>query len=79
MLKKPTESGMLCRIDGETFHLVTKNTLIGDLGTSCHITNNDTGLYDINEINTLVQGSSGSFAQKSAKLMAVNGYMYYGP
>ena len=29
----------------------TKNTWIRDLGASCHITNNDTGFYDITDIN----------------------------
>ena len=36
-----------------------KNTQIGDLSTSCHITKNDTGLYNVSDINKLVQGSLG--------------------
>ena len=36
-----------------------KNTWIGDSGASCHITNDDTGLYDITNINESIQGSFG--------------------
>ena len=36
--------------------------LIRDFGTSCHITINDTSLYDITNIKELVQGSSGSMS-----------------
>ena len=39
-VKKPVEAGILCMIQG-----------IGDLGASCHITNNDIGLYDITDIH----------------------------
>ena len=46
-VKQPSEAGMICTIDGETLVLFTKNTRIGDSGASCHITNNDTGLYDV--------------------------------
>ena len=81
------EAGVLCMIDGETFHLFMKNTWIGNLGASCHITNDETGLYDVTEINKLVEGSweifllpkKGRFTLKPAKLMAVNGYIYCGP
>ena len=38
--------------------LFTKNTWIGDLGASCHITNNNTGLYDVTNIDESIQGSS---------------------
>ena len=30
-IKLPMEAGMLCTIDGETFHLLTKNTLTKSL------------------------------------------------
>ena len=60
---------MSCMIDGETFHLLTKNMKISDLDASCHITNYDTGLYDIIEINKSVKGSLGNmFATKKDKL-----------
>ena len=65
----PTAAGMMCTIDEETF-LVTKNTWIGYLGTTYHITNNDTGLYDVTNINQLVQGSSSSMlTAKKGKLL----------
>ena len=48
---------MMYIIDSEMFFLYTKITWIGDLGISCHITNNDTGLYDITNINKLIHDS----------------------
>ena len=38
--------------------LFTKNTWIRDSGASCHITNNDTGLYDVTNVDESIQGSS---------------------
>ena len=32
--------------------------MIWQFGSSCHITNNGTGLYDVAKINELVQGNS---------------------
>ena len=59
-------SGMMITIDGDTF---TKNTWIGDSGVSCHVTNNDTGLYDVTDINKSIQGSSSIMpAMKKGKL-----------
>ena len=55
----PTEAGMLCTIDGETFHLF-KNKWIGDSGTLCQITNNYSSLFEVTEINKLIQGNSDS-------------------
>ena len=57
---KPVEESMMCIIDGETFFFLEKRRWIGDWGASCHITNNDTGLYNVTDINESVQGSSGS-------------------
>ena len=48
---------MMCTIDGNTFFSFTKNTLIRDLGASCHITNNDNGMYDVIDIDEWIQGS----------------------
>ena len=46
-----------------------KNTSIGDSGASCHITNDDNGMYDIIDINEPIQGSSGIIpATKKNKL-----------
>ena len=62
-VKQPLDAGM------NTFFSFTKNTWIGDLGASCHITNDDTGLYNINDINELIQGSSSIMpATKKGKL-----------
>ena len=41
----------------EMLFLFMKNTSNRDMG-SCHITSNDTGWYDVTDINKLVQGSS---------------------
>ena len=52
-----------------THFLFTKNTWIGDSGASCHITNNNSGLYDITKIDEFIQGSSGIMsAMKKGKL-----------
>ena len=68
-VKNPMKAGMLCTIDGKTFHSFAKNTWIGSLSASCHITYDDTSLCDITDINKLVQGSSGNMsAMKKSKL-----------
>ena len=72
----PTEAGMMCTIDGETYHMFTKNMWSGDSGTLCHITNDDTSLFDITIINKLVQENSGSMIITKKVL---NGYILYGP
>ena len=60
---------MLCTIDGDTFYLFTKSTWIGDSGALYHITNNVTGLFDITDIDELIQGSSRNMpAMKKGKL-----------
>ena len=71
---------MLCIIDGDTLYLFMKNTCIGDSRASCHITNNGTGLFNIIDINELIQGSSrdmpatkkGSFMSTYDKFMVLN-------
>ena len=63
------EAGLICTIDGEMFFSFTKNMFIGDLDTSCHITDNDSGLYDVFDISELVQCRLGSVpATKKGKL-----------
>ena len=59
---KHMEEHMLCTIDGETFHPFTKRTCIGNSGASCHVTNDDTCLYDVTNINKLEQGSLGDMS-----------------
>ena len=53
---------MMCTMDRQSFYAFTKNTLIGDFGAFCHITNNDKWLYNVSDINKSVQGSSGSMS-----------------
>ena len=69
---------MMCTIDDDTFFSFTKNTWIGDSGVSCHITNNNTGLYDITNIDESIQGSSGimpatKMGKLQVKVLQVNG------
>ena len=54
------EAGMVCMIDGETFFSFMENMWIHDLGSSCHIIKHGSGLYDMTNINKLVQGSWGN-------------------
>ena len=61
-MKKTREVGMLCTIGRETFHSFTKNTWISVFGTLCHITNKDTGLYNLTKINKMVEGSSSTMS-----------------
>ena len=77
-VEKPTEAGVLYTIDGQTFHVFTMTTWIGNSGISYHITNDDTSLNDITKINESVQGSLGNMlaTQKSKlciKVHQVNG------
>ena len=69
-VKKPMEAGMLHTIDGETLHSFTKNTWINDSGASCHITNENTGLYNV--VNKLVQGSSGNTSATKRGKFCIN-------
>ena len=71
-VKKPVEAGMFCKFKGETFHSFIKNLWIGNSGPSCNMANNDTGLYDITNINKLVQRSSGNMsAMRKGKLCMI--------
>ena len=54
--------------------LFMKNTWIGDLGASCHITNDDSGLYAITIIDESFQGISGIMpAVKKGRLRVKEG------
>ena len=68
LLPTTQEAGMMNTTDGEMSFTFTKNTWIGDLGTSCHITNDVSGLYDITNINKSCQGTSGMPATKKAAI-----------
>ena len=60
---------MMCTIDGTSFHLFTKHTWIGDSDASCHITNDEKGMFDVIKIQESIQGSSGTMpATKKGKL-----------
>ena len=48
----------MCTIDKDIVFSFTKNTWIGNSSASCHITNNDTGLFDVIDINKSIKGSS---------------------
>ena len=77
-MQQPSKAGMMCTIDGDTFFSFTKNTWIRDSGASCHITNDNTGLYDITDIDKSIQGSSSIIpATKKGKLQ-VNVCQIYG-
>ena len=63
---------MMCTIDGNTFFSFMKNTWIRDSGASCHITNDNKGMYDVININESIQGSSGiTPASKKGKLQVM--------
>ena len=48
------------------------NTWIKDLGASCHITNDEIGMYDVIDIDKLIQGSCGIMpAMKKGKLQVI--------
>ena len=54
---------------GETLALYTDNMCIQDFGASCHITNNNTGLFEVTKIHKSIQSSSGNMtATKKGKL-----------
>ena len=57
-VKQPSKAGMMCTINVDSFYSFTKNTWNGDSGASCHITNNDTNMFDVTDINESIQGSS---------------------
>ena len=68
-VKQPSKAGIMCTIKGDTFFLFIKNTLIGESGASCHITNDETSMYNITDIDESIQGSSGIMpAMKKCKL-----------
>ena len=77
---------MMCTINDDMFLLFTKNMYIGDSGVSCHITSNNTSMFDIINIDKLIQGSSGimparkmaSYVSPYGKLMELNVSTFYG-
>ena len=57
-VKQLPEAGVMCSINGDTFFSFTKNSWIGDSGALFHIMNDDTSLFNVIDINELIQGSS---------------------
>ena len=57
-VKQPSEAGMMCTVDKDTFFLFMKNMWIGDSGALCPITNDRTFLLDIIDIDESIQGRS---------------------
>ena len=85
-LKQPSEAGMMWMIEDDTFFWFMENTWIRDSGASCHITNDDTRLYSITNIDNLSKvplvlcplRKRGSYESRYAKLMGLNGSIHYG-
>jgi len=48
------EKVLKCTIQGNTYPSFTESTWYGDSGASCHITNDDTDMYHVEEINELI-------------------------
>ena len=42
-----TDPNCVCTISSKTFLAFTKNIWIGDIRASCHITNNDDGMFHV--------------------------------
>ena len=42
---------MMCTIYGDSFYMLTNHTWIDDSGTSCHITNDNTDMFDVEQID----------------------------
>ena len=52
--------GLLCTIDGEKYPSFTDDTMFGDSCASCHLRNDDTDMYDIENINEMIGGIGGN-------------------
>ncbi len=50
------EKGLKCTIDGHVYPSFTKTTWFGDTGASCHITNDDSDMYDVELIDEEIGG-----------------------
>ena len=63
---------MLCNINGDNFYSFTENTWISDSGASHHITNDDTGLFDITNIYKWIQESSSNMLVPKKGKLCIN-------
>ena len=62
----------MCAINKQSFYMFTKHTWIDNLSTLNHITNDDTGMYDVTNIDELEQGRSGTISvRKKEKLCTI--------
>ena len=68
----PTEAGMLCTMNGDTFYSFTKNAGSGDSGALHQITNDNTCLFDIININKLIEGSSRNMPATQKGKLCIN-------
>ena len=64
LLPSMQDAGMMETINMQSFHTFTRNTWIGDLGASCHITNDNMGLYVVTNIETSVANKLGKYNYK---------------
>ena len=71
-VRKSEEAGMMCTVNGVALFLLTNNTWIRDSGASCNITNDNTSLFDIIDINQLIQGNSGNMSVMKKGKLCVN-------
>ena len=71
-VKLPTKAGMLCTIDGDTYESFKIIAWLGDSGALCHIPNDDTGLFNVIDINELIQGSSGNMKAVEKGKLCIN-------
>ncbi len=67
--------GQLCTIDGCQYHRFNKNTWIGDTGTSCFITTNDTNVYDVTKINEQIISGNVTATKMGKILGCLNKWM----
>ena len=51
------ETSMMCTIDGDSFYTLTKNAKVGKSSAVCHTTNDVPSMFDIIDINKLMQRS----------------------
>ena len=61
-VRQPSQTCMMCTIDGDTIFSFRLNILIEGSSALCHIMNNNASLLGIININELIQGCSGNMS-----------------
>ena len=56
-----------CVIDGVQYASFTNKTWIGDSGASCHLDNDDSGMYDVEDINDIIGMPDGKSTVRATK------------